>query len=167
MATQSEFKIGQRIVYPAHGVGEITNIENHTIAGSEIKVYVISFSQDKMILKVPVHRASVVGLRSVASKKDLDVIYSTLQGKAKQGNRMWSRRAQEYESKINSGNIVAVAEVLRDLHKNVDNDRSYSERTLYESALNRLAEELAILENINPADAINKLVEVLREKLVA
>lgn len=164
---KSEFKIGQRIVYPAHGVGKITNIENHTIAGTEIKVYVISFPQDKMTLKVPVSRATVVGLRAVASKKDLDLIYSTLQGKPKQGNRMWSRRAQEYEGKINSGNIVAVAEVLRDLHKNVDNDRSYSERTLYEAALNRLAGELAILENIDSAEAINKLVEVLREKLVA
>lgn len=167
MSTQSEFKIGQRIVYPAHGVGEILSIENHTIAGSEIKVYVILFKQDKMTLKVPVNRAAIVGLRAVASKKDLDVIYSTLQGKAKQGNRMWSRRAQEYESKINSGNIVSVAEVLRDLHKNVDNDRSYSERTLYEAALNRLAGELAILENINPSEAISKLVEVLREKLFA
>lgn len=162
-----EFKIGQRIVYPAHGVGEIINIENHTMAGTEIKVYVISFPQDKMTLKVPVNRATVVGLRSVTSKKDLDLIYSTLQGKPKQGNRMWSRRAQEYEGKINSGNIVAVAEVLRDLHKNVDNDRSYSERTLYEAALNRLAGELAILENIDLVEAINRLVEVLREKLVA
>lgn len=167
MSAQSEFKIGQRIVYPAHGVGEIMNIELHTIASSEIKVYVISFPQDKMTLKVPVKRASVIGLRAVTNKKDLDVIYSTLQSKAKPGNRMWSRRAQEYEGKINSGNIIAVAEVLRDLHKNVDNDRSYSERTLYESALNRLAGELAILENIDPSDAISKLVEMLREKMVA
>lgn len=164
---QSEFKTGQRIVYPAHGVGEVVNIENHNIAGTEVKVYVISFPQDKMTLKVPVNRAAAVGLRAVASKKDLDVIYSTLQGKPKQGNRMWSRRAQEYEGKINSGNIISVAEVLRDLHKNVDNDRSYSERTLYESALSRLAGELAILENIDFSEASNKLVEVLREKLVA
>ncbi|HJD57525.1 MAG TPA: CarD family transcriptional regulator [Rickettsia endosymbiont of Sericostoma sp.] len=167
MSMSSEFKVGERIVYPSHGVGEIVNVEQQIIAGADIRVYVISFPQDKMILKVPVNRATISGLRKLVSKTDLTIIYSTLQGKAKQGNRMWSRRAQEYESKINSGNIVAVAEVVRDLYKNVDSDRSYSERTIYESALNRLAGELAILENINPDEAINKLVEVLKDKLAA
>ncbi|MDN3030979.1 MULTISPECIES: CarD family transcriptional regulator [Rickettsieae] len=167
MSTSSEFKVGERIVYPSHGVGEIINVEQQVIAGTDIRVYVISFPQDKMILKVPVNRATISGLRKLVSKTDLTIIYSTLQGKAKQGNRMWSRRAQEYESKINSGNIVAVAEVVRDLYKNVDSDRSYSERTIYESALNRLAGELAILENINPDEAINKLIEVLKDKLAA
>lgn len=167
MPIMSEFKIGERIVYPSHGVGEIVNVENQVIAGTNIKVYVISFPQDKMILKVPVSRTAISGLRKVVNKTDLVVIYSTLQGKAKQGNRMWSRRAQEYESKINSGNVVSVAEVVRDLYKNVDSDRSYSERTIYESALNRLAGELAILENINPDEAINKLIKVLRDKLAA
>jgi CarD family transcriptional regulator len=167
MSISSEFKVGERIVYPSHGVGEIVNVEQQVIAGADIRVYVISFPQDKMILKVPVNRATISGLRKLVNKTDLTIIYSTLQGKAKQGNRMWSRRAQEYESKINSGNIVAVAEVVRDLYKNVDSDRSYSERTIYESALNRLAGELAILENINPDEAINKLIEVLRDKLAA
>ncbi|WP_341757119.1 MULTISPECIES: CarD family transcriptional regulator [unclassified Candidatus Tisiphia] len=167
MSISSEFKVGERIVYPSHGVGEIVNVEQQLIAGADIKVYVISFPQDKMILKVPVNRAAISGLRKLVSKTDLAIIYSTLQSKAKQGNRMWSRRAQEYESKINSGNIVAVAEVVRDLYKNVDSDRSYSERTIYESALNRLAGELAILENINSEEAINKLIEVLRDKLAA
>ncbi|WP_425362139.1 CarD family transcriptional regulator [Candidatus Tisiphia endosymbiont of Mystacides longicornis] len=167
MSMSSEFKVGERIVYPSHGVGEIVNVEQQIIAGADIRVYVISFPQDKMILKVPVNRATISGLRKLVSKTDLTIIYSTLQGKAKQGNRMWSRRVQEYESKINSGNIVAVAEVVRDLYKNVDSDRSYSERTIYESALNRLAGELAILENINPDEAINKLVEVLKDKLAA
>ncbi|MCC8415862.1 MAG: CarD family transcriptional regulator [Rickettsia endosymbiont of Gnoriste bilineata] len=167
MSMSSEFKVGERIVYPSHGVGEIVNVEQQLIAGTDIRVYVISFPQDKMILKVPVNRATISGLRKLVSKTDLTIIYLTLQGKAKQGNRMWSRRAQEYESKINSGNIVAVAEVVRDLYKNVDSDRSYSERTIYESALNRLAGELAILENINPDEAINKLIEVLKDKLAA
>lgn len=167
MSTSSEFKVGERIVYPSHGVGEIVNVEHQIIAGTDIKVYVISFPQDKMTLKVPVNRAAISGLRKLVSKTDLAVIYLTLQGKAKQGNRMWSRRAQEYEGKINSGNVVSVAEVVRDLYKNVDSDRSYSERTIYESALNRLAGELAILENINPEEAINKLIEVLRDKLAA
>ena len=167
MSALSEFKIGERIVYPSHGVGEIVNVEYQAIASIEIKVYVISFPQDKMILKVPVNRATISGLRKLVSKNDLGLIYSTLQGKPKQGNRMWSRRAQEYESKINSGNVVAISEVVRDLYKNADSDRSYSERTIYESALNRLAGELAILENINPEEAISKLIEVLREKLAA
>ncbi len=167
MTVVPKFKIGERIVYPSHGVGKIVNVEHQIILGNSINVYVISFPQDKMILKVPVSRATASGLRRLVDKNDLVIIYSTLQGKPKQGNRMWSRRAQEYESKINSGNIVFVAEVVRDLYKNVDSDRSYSERTIYESALNRLAGELAILESIDSTEAINKLVEVLKEKLVA
>lgn len=167
MTVLSEFKIGERIVYPSHGVGEVINIEYQAIAGTTIKVYVISFPQDKMTLKVPVNRAAISGLRTLVSKSDLTTIYSTLQSKPKAGNKMWSRRAQEYETKINSGNIVAVAEVVRDLYKNVDSDRSYSERTIYESALNRLAGELAILENIKSDEAVSKLIEVLRDKLAA
>lgn len=167
MNVSSEFKIGERIVYPSHGVGEIVNIEYQVIAATEIKVYVISFPQDKMILKVPVNRAAISGVRKLVSKSDVALIYVTLKGKAKQGNRMWSRRAQEYEGKINSGNVVSIAEVVRDLYKNTDGDRSYSERTIYESALNRLAGELAILENINSEEAISKLIEVLREKIAA
>ena len=167
MHTQFEYKVGEKIVYPSHGVGEIVGVEHQTIASLEVKVYVISFPQDKMILKVPVNRATVSGLRKLVSKTDLSLIYSALQGKPKQGNRMWSRRAQEYESKINSGNVVSIAEVVRDLYKNADSDRSYSERTIYESALNRLAGELAILENINAEEAISKLIDVLREKVAA
>jgi CarD family transcriptional regulator len=161
------FTIGERVVYPSHGVGEIISIEIQTIGSVEIQVYVVSFPQNKMTLKVPVNRATASGLRMLASKDDLSKIYSALKGKPKQGNRMWSRRAQEYESKINSGDIVSVAEVVRDLYKNVDSDRSYSERTIYESALNRLAGELAILEEIAPDEAITKLIEVLREKIAA
>ncbi len=162
-----EFNIGEKVVYPSHGVGEIVNIESQSIAGTEIKVYVVSFPIEKMILRVPVSKAVTSGLRTLSNKADHGAIYDTLQSKPKQGNRMWSRRAQEYEAKINSGNIIAVAEVVRDLYKNIDNDRSYSERTLYESALNRLASEIAILENISSEEAINKLVEVLKEKMVA
>ena len=167
MPMMLEFNIGERVVYPSHGVGEIVNIESQSIGGTEIKVYVVAFPQDKMTLRVPVSRAAHSGLRSLSNKSDLTSIYVTLQSKPKQGNRMWSRRAQEYEGKINSGNIIAVAEVVRDLYKNVDSDRSYSERTLYEAALNRLAGEIAILEDINSEAAVSKLVEVLREKLAA
>jgi CarD family transcriptional regulator len=110
---------------------------------------------------VPVKRAAAAGLRALACKDDISKIYKVLQGRAKIGNKMWSRRAQEYEAKINSGDISAVAEVIRDLHKDADTDRSYSERTIYESALNRLARELAVLEDITVSDAINKLYEAL------
>jgi CarD family transcriptional regulator len=120
-----------------------------------------------MILRVPVNRASAVGLRTLINKNDIHEVYAILQGKPKRGNKMWSRRAQEYETKINSGEISAIAEVVRDLYKNVDNDRSYSERTIYESALNRLASEIAVLENISEAESSAKLIDLLKEKLAA
>lgn len=167
MAKSLEFEVGEKVVYPSHGVGEITAIETQAISGFDLQVYVISFLQDKMTLRVPVGRASISGLRSLVNKTDIGKIYSTLKGKAKQGNRMWSRRAQEYENKINSGDLVAVAEVVRDLYKNIDADRSYSERTIYESALNRLASEIAVLEEINKETAVGKLVDFLKERLAA
>lgn len=162
-----KFDIGQRVVYPSHGVGEIVGVELQSIAGTDIQVYVVSFPQDKMMLKVPVNRSVASGLRALVSKNDICKIYSTLQGKPKQGNRMWSRRAQEYETKINSGDILSIAEVVRDLYKNVNSDRSYSERTIYESALSRLVKEISILENIDPAEATETIVKVLREKTAA
>ena len=162
-----EFEVGEKVVYPSHGVGEIIAIETQIISGYDLKVYVISFLQDKMTLRVPVGRAASSGLRTIVDEGSVEKIYFALKSKPKQGNRMWSRRAQEYETKINSGDVVAVAEVVRDLYKNVDTDRSYSERTIYESALNRLASEVAILENINKEDAVIKLVEFLKEKIAA
>lgn len=167
MSNNSEFIVGEKVVYPSHGVGEIMSIESQNISGFDLKVYVISFENDKMTLRVPVTRATSSGLRSVVANTDVKKVYSTLKSKAKQGNRMWSRRAQEYETKINSGDLVAVAEVVRDLYKNVDSDRSYSERTIYESALNRLASEIAVLESIDKEEAVNKLIEVLKEKAAA
>jgi CarD family transcriptional regulator len=167
MSKALTFNVGERVVYPSHGVGEIMSIEIQAVGGMELQVYVISFPQDKMVLRVPVTRAAASGLRCISDKSDINRIYETLQGKPRQGNRMWSRRAQEYEGKINSGNIVAVAEVVRDLYKNVDSDRSYSERTIYESAINRLSSELSILESLTQEDAILKLVDVLRDKVAA
>jgi CarD family transcriptional regulator len=167
MLKTTEFQVGEKVVYPSHGVGEITEIESQTIADTKLEVYVISFPQDKMTLRVPVSRATVSGLRTLANKSSVNEVYNILNGKPKRGNKMWSRRAQEYEAKINSGEIEAVAEVVRDLYKNVDNDRSYSERTIYESALNRLASEIAILENTEEAVATDKLIELLKEKAVA
>ena len=167
MSKKPEFKVGERVVYPSHGVGEIIQIESQAIGEIKLEVYVISFPHDKMTLRVPVSRATASGLRTLATKSDVNNVYNILNDKPKRGNKMWSRRAQEYETKINSGQIEAIAEVVRDLYKNVDNDRSYSERTIYESALNRLATEIAVLENIPIASATEKLVELLREKLAA
>jgi CarD family transcriptional regulator len=167
MSKNLEFKVGERVVYPSHGVGEVVEIEVQMIADTRLTVYVISFPQDKMTLRVPVNRAVAVGLRTLVNKSDVHEVYTILQGKPKRGNKMWSRRAQEYETKINSGEITAIAEVVRDLYKNVDNDRSYSERTIYESALNRLSSEIAILENISEAESSGKLIDLLRDKLAA
>ena len=167
MSKKPEFNIGDRVVYPSHGVGEIIELESQAIADIKLEVYVISFPHDKMTLRVPVSRAAASGLRTLTSQSNISGVYDILNGKPKRGNKMWSRRAQEYETKINSGEIEAIAEVVRDLYKNVDNDRSYSERTIYESALNRLAGEIAVLEKISNEDATNNLVELLKEKLVA
>jgi CarD family transcriptional regulator len=164
----TEFKIGNKVVYPAHGVGEVIDIETESIAGISIQVYVVSFPHDKMVLRVPVKRAVATGLRALVSKDSVAKIYKVLQGKAaKVTNKMWNRRAQEYESKINSGDITAVAEVIRDLHKDSGTDRSYSERTIYESAINRLAGELSVLESISVAEAVTRLANVLEKQSVA
>lgn len=167
MTQTRKFQVGDRVVYPSHGVGEIIEIESQSIAGVTLEVYVISFPQDKMTLKVPVSSKIANGLRPLADNGEIDQVYQTLQGKPKRGNKMWSRRAQEYETKINSGELVAIAEVVRDLYKNVDNDRSYSERTIYESAIRRLATEISILEKTTEEDAEKKLTDLLKEKLVA
>ncbi|MDX2049962.1 MAG: CarD family transcriptional regulator [Rickettsiaceae bacterium] len=161
------FKIGSKVVYASHGVGEIVAIETEVISGFELKVYVISFIQDKMTLRVPISRAQSSGLRPLVDKTDVEKVFAILVGKPKQGNRMWSRRAQEYEAKINSGDLASVAEVVRDLYKNADSDRSYSERTIYESALNRLASEISVLENISKDEAVTKLLQVLKQKIAA
>lgn len=167
MNNKAEFKIGNKVVYPSHGVGEITDIESQIIVDTKLEVYVISFPQDKMTLRVPVNRAASSGLRTLCTKVDINNVYAILNEKPKRGNKMWSRRAQEYETKINSGQIDAVAEVVRDLYKNVDSDRSYSERTIYEYALNRLASEIAVLENSSVNEITEHLVGLLKEKLAA
>lgn len=160
-----KFSIGERVVYPSHGVGEIINIDSQEIGNITIEVYVISFSKSNMILKIPVNRAVASGLRPIITKDDISKIYEKLQENTnKQTNKMWSRRAQEYEAKINSGDLIAVAEVLNVLSENVNKDRSYSERTIFELALNRLASEIAILEEIDIADATNKLIDILKDK---
>ncbi|RYE06010.1 MAG: CarD family transcriptional regulator [Rickettsiaceae bacterium] len=169
MSVKFEFNIGDRVVYPSHGVGEIINIEPQKVGDVEIMFYVISFPRDKMIVRVSVKRATISGLRTLADKNDLKAVYDVLKKvkSSKSTNKMWSRRAIEYGNKINSGNIIALAEVVRDLYKNSESERSYSERTIYESALNRLAREIAALETIEINEATNKLIEYLEQEIAA
>ena len=162
------FGVGQSVVYPAHGVGKITGVEKQTVAGMELEVYVVAFDQDKMILRVPTNRAEASGMRALAGSKLVDDALKTLGGKARVKRTMWSRRAQEYEAKINSGDLISIAEVVRDLHRGEDQpEQSYSERQLYESALDRMARELAAVENIDKGDAMEKLAKSLAKKKVA
>lgn len=162
--TDVMYKEGDRVVYPAHGVGVITGIESQKVGAHEFMAYVVSFIKDKMILRIPVKKAVDAGLRALCSMNELDSVRKTLSGRARTSRGMWSRRAKEYESKINSGNIVSLAEVVRDLHKNVDDpDRSYSERVIYENALNRLAGEVAAVESIEHDDATELLVKTIND----
>jgi CarD family transcriptional regulator len=156
------FTTGDYVVYPAHGVGLVEGIETQTISGMEIKLYAISFERDRMRLKIPVFKAETAGLRKLSTGDRLKDAIKTLQGKAKIRRTMWSRRAQEYETKINSGDPVSIAEVLRDLKRsNDDSEQSYSERQIYQSALQRLAREVAVVESITEVQATDKLEGIL------
>lgn len=151
------------IVYPTHGVGYIRAIEKQEVAGSQIELFVIRFEKDKMTLRVPVSRAEHVGLRKLSTPKTMNSALATLKGRARVKRTMWSRRAQEYEAKINSGDPVSIAEVVRDLHRNANQpDQSYSERQIYEAALERLARELAAVEKIDEQAATERLEKMLR-----
>ncbi|MBL8550038.1 MAG: CarD family transcriptional regulator [Hyphomonadaceae bacterium] len=161
----SAFRAGDHIVYPAHGVGRVTGIEKQKVAGLDLEVFVIQFDQDKMTLRVPTAKARSCGMRPLASAQVVSDAMKTLTGRARIKRTMWSRRAQEYEAKINSGDLVSIAEVVRDLHRGGDQpEQSYSERQLYESALDRMARELAAVEKINRDQAIAKLTHSLQMK---
>ena len=161
----NSFRPGDHIVYPAHGVGRVLGVEKQSVAGLDLEVFVISFEQDKMTLRVPTTKARSCGMRALASSQVVNDAMKTLQGRARIKRTMWSRRAQEYEAKINSGDLVSIAEVVRDLHRGGDQpEQSYSERQLYESALDRMARELAAVEKINREDALVKLSESLASK---
>jgi CarD family transcriptional regulator len=157
------FSPGDYVVYPTHGVGQVTNVEIQEIAGHKLKLFVISFDQDRMTLRVPVTKASTAGLRKLSSRKMMDTALETLKGRARVKRTMWSRRAQEYEAKINSGDPLAIAEVVRDLHrKSGQPDQSFSERQIFESARDRLALELAVIEKIDMEAATEKMEDFLK-----
>ncbi len=162
-AEKAEYKKGDYVVYPAHGVGQIEAIETQTIGGMDIKLYAIVFEKDRMRLKVPVFKAHASGLRRLSTTNRMQDALKTLQGRAQIRRAMWSRRAQEYETKINSGDPVAIAEVLRDLKRsNDDSEQSYSERQIYQSALERLAREVAAVERIPELEAVDRLEKLIK-----
>lgn len=157
-----DFSAGDFVVYPAHGVGFVEGVETQTIAGMEITLYTICFEKDRMRLKLPVSKVKASGLRKLSSKDRLKDALATLQGRSQTRRIMWSRRAQEYEAKINSGDPVSIAEVLRDLKREGDqSEQSYSERQIYQAALERLAREVAAIEKIDEKKAAEKLEAVL------
>ncbi len=157
------FNSGEYVVYPTHGVGKISDISKQTIAGTELELLVVNFDKDKMTLRIPLAKVPSVGLRKISNPQTIDTALETLKGKAKIRKIMWSRRAQEYENKINSGNPVAVAEVVRDLHRRENlAEQSYSERQIYEQAFERLAGEIAVCENISVEEAGKKMLKILK-----
>ncbi len=162
MTAQKDFSTGDYVVYPTHGVGRIKGVETQEIAGQKLKLFVIDFSKEKMTLRVPVAKASTAGLRRLSTRKVMDSALKTLKGRSRVKRTMWSRRAQEYEAKINSGDPVLIAEVVRDLHRNAGQpDQSYSERQIYQAAFERLVRELAVVEKIDEDSAVERLEKVL------
>lgn len=159
---------GEFVVYPAHGVGKVADISTQKIGGAELELIVVNFDKDKMTLRVPLSKAESVGLRKISETPVMDEALGVLKGKAKVRKIMWSRRAQEYENKINSGSPVAIAEVVRDLYRRENlSEQSYSERQIYEQALDRLANEYAICNNISAGDATKKLLDILASDVAA
>ncbi|POR51733.1 transcriptional regulator, CarD family [Bosea sp. OK403] len=152
------FKTGEFVVYPSHGVGQITAIEEQEVAGFKLELFVVSFAKDKMTLRVPTAKAASVGLRKLADAESVTKALTTLTGRARIKRTMWSRRAQEYEAKINSGDLVAIAEVVRDLYRSeAQPEQSYSERQLYEAAVDRMTREIAVVDDVTETEALKKI----------
>ena len=152
------FKTNEFVVYPAHGVGQILAIEEQEIAGAKLELFVINFMKDKMTLRVPTAKVANVGMRKLSEPALVKKALETLKGRARVKRTMWSRRAQEYEAKINSGDIVAIAEVVRDLYRSESQpEQSYSERQLYEAALDRLSREIAVVQHVTETEAVKEI----------
>ena len=161
-AKKLPFSRGDYVVYPTHGVGRVTGVEKREIAGFNLQLFVILFESEKMTLRVPVDKVSDSGLRKISSKDKMLSVIGTLKGRARSKRTMWSRRAQEYEAKINSGDPIAIAEVVRDLYRAPGQpEQSYSERQMYEAALERLVNEFALVEKLDVDAATEKLETVL------
>lgn len=163
-----DFSIDQNIVYPKHGVGNIIDIKVQEISGMSLELYVIRFEKERMTLRVPTNKAVGVGMRCISDTDTMARAFETLKGKARIKRTMWSRRAQEYESKINSGSVIYLAEVVRDLYRSGDqSEQSYSERQIFEAAISRLAREVAAVDEICEKEAMLKLESVLSPEIAA
>ena len=163
MAAKENFAEGDYVVYPTHGVGKVERIATEEIAGHKLELIHITFEENRMTLRVPVAKARTAGLRKLATRKTFDEALALLKGRARIKRTMWSRRAQEYDAKINSGDPMAIAEVVRDLHRNAGQpDQSFSERQIYEAAMDRLAAELGALDKTDKATAAQKLADYLK-----
>jgi CarD family transcriptional regulator len=158
-SSKQGFKTGEHIVYPSHGVGRIVSIDEQEVAGFKLELFVISFAKDKMTLRVPTTKIASVGMRKLSEAPVVARGLETLKGRARIKRTMWSRRAQEYEAKINSGDLIAIAEVVRDLFRSeAQPEQSYSERQLYEAALDRMAREIAAVQDLTDTESV-KLIE--------
>ena len=156
--TRMGFKTGEYVVYPAHGVGKIVEIEQQEIAGAKLELFVISFEREKMTLRVPTSKVASVGMRKLSEPDLIKKAFKVLRGRPRVKRTMWSRRAQEYEAKINSGELIAISEVVRDLYRNErQTEQSYSERQLYEAALERMAREIAMANKIEETAAVTDI----------
>ncbi|MEO1293026.1 MAG: CarD family transcriptional regulator [Pseudomonadota bacterium] len=165
---RAEFRANDYVVYPAHGVGQIVSIEEREVAGIALEMFVISFEKDKMTLRVPTAKVASTGMRSLSSPDVVGKAIETLKGRARVKKSMWSRRAMEYEAKINSGDLISIAEVVRDLFRAEDQpEQSYSERQLFEAAFERLTRELAAVENIGEEKAAKRVQDVLIKRAAA
>lgn len=163
MSNRLAFVAGDYVVYPSHGVGKVVGIEKETIAGVELEMYVVKFDNERLTLRVPIDKAPRSGMRKLSSREKIQSALDALKVRVKpRRNVMWSRRAQEYEAKINSGDPVAIAEVVRELHRHDDSEQSYSERQLYRAALERLAREIAAIERVGEEEATRRLEDVLK-----
>jgi CarD family transcriptional regulator len=165
MKKNSNFKIGETVVYPKHGVGEIINIESMEISSIKTRFYVVKMEQAKLTIRVPLDKQEEVGLRKISTKKTVDEVYEVLKLKPKIRRIMWSRRAQEYDTKIFSGDPIKIAEVVRDLfRKNSQPEQSYSERQMFQVALERLAREAAAVEKTDYFQTTEKIETILNSK---
>lgn len=156
------FRTNECIVYPSHGVGKITQIEEQEIAGMSLELFVVDFEKDKMTLRVPVAKAATVGMRKLANEATVGKAFDTVKGRARVKRTMWSRRAQEYEAKINSGDLIAISEVVRDLYRSPDQpEPSYSERQLYEAAMDRMSREISTVEKTTQSETVTKIEQII------
>ncbi|AIL13312.1 CarD family transcriptional regulator [Candidatus Paracaedimonas acanthamoebae] len=163
MIQSRAFSSGDLVVYPAHGVGKVMSIETQEVAGHELQVFVISFSKNRMTLRLPMKKAQDAGLRALSTENEVEKALGTLKKKIKSKKAIWSRRAQEYEMKISSGELTSIAEVIRELYRSGEQpDQSYSERQIYQAALQRLASEIAAIEAIDENQAIARVEEILQ-----